>query len=474
MSAHTTTTPLTPALVSARIDRLPPSRGLARLVARIGLGGWFEFYELFMAGYISLGLIDAGLFTEGSRGYFDLHGYASFTASFFVGMFLSTVLLSRLSDRYGRRSVFTASMLGYSAAAVFTAVSASAPWIDVWRFVAGFAVGIQLINNDTYMSEVCPARVRGRYMSFGFVVILTSVPTVALLSWLLVPRAPLGLDGWRWVMLIGALGGVLVFLLRRGLPESPRWLASRGRLDEADEALRSMEERVVAETGRALPEPEPATEPTPGPQAASGLQRGSWREVFGRHYGRRTALLSVFQFAQTIAVYGFANWAPILLVHRGFDVVHSLGYSFMIALLNPVGALVATLLAERLERKWQLVAAAAGIGAFGMLFATADTTALVLVGGAGVSLCNNWLIGAFHPYSAELFPTRIRSRAVGFSFSWSRVSSVFVSYWIAALSAAYGTGAVFTLIGVSMAVIVLSVGVFGPRTDGRALEEVSP
>ena len=461
---------VTPGQISARIDRLPASRHLATTVARIGLGGWFEFYELFMAGYIALGLMDAGLFGEESKGYFDLHGYASFTASFFTGMFFSTALLSRLSDRYGRRAVFTASMLGYSAAAVLIAFSTSAAWIDIWRFVAGFAIGIQLINNDTYMSEICPAPVRGRYMSAGYIVILTSVPVVALLSWQLVPRSPLGLDGWRWVMLFGALGGVVVFLLRRRLPESPRWLADQGRLAEADEVVRQLEKRVAAETGQPLPEP--ARESAPPEAEPAGT--GGWREVFGRRYGARTALLSVFQFAQTIAVYGFANWAPILLVHRGFSIVHSLTYSFMIALLTPVGALVATLLSGRMQRKWQLVGAAIGIGAFGMLFAAAHSTALVLIGGAGISLCNNWLIGAFHPYSSELFPTRIRSRALGFSYSWSRISSVFVSYWIAALLVSYGTGAVFVMIGVAMAVIVLSVGVFGPRTDGRTLEDISP
>ena len=118
--------------------------------------------------------------------------------------------------------------------------------------------------------------------------------------------------------------------------------------------------------------------------------------------------------------------------------------------------------------------AAIGVGLFGTVFASANDTALVIVGGAGVTLCNNWLIGAFHPYRAELFPTRIRARAVGFAFSWSRVSAIFVSYWIAALLVSSGIRGVFVLIGVAMAAIVLSIGIFGPRTDGRTLEELSP
>lgn len=316
------------------------------------------------------------------------------------------------------------------------------------------------------MSEVSPAATRDRYMSLGYVLVLTSVPGVALLSWLLVPHAPLGVDGWRWVMLIGAAGGVLVWLLRRDLPESPRWLAAKGRLAEADAVTTQIEARVRRQVG-ALPD-------VTAPAAAAPTTGGGWTEVFGRRYGVRTVVLSIFQFAQTIAVYGFANWAPILLVHRGFTVVHSLGYSFMIALVTPFGAVLSFLLAERIERKTQIVLAAIGVGLFGTVFASANDTALVIVGGAGVTLCNNWLIGAFHPYSAELFPTRIWARAVGFAFSWSRVSAIFVSYWIAALLVSSGIRGVFVLIGVAMAAIVLSVGIFCPRTDGRTLEELSP
>lgn len=468
-------TPPSTVSISARIDRLPANSYTRNLVARVATGGWLEFYEMFMAGYIALGLIGSGLFTEESGGYFDLHGYASFTASFFLGMFVSTVFLSRLADTYGRRATFTYSMLGYSLAAIGVAVSSSSAVIDVFRFVAGFAIGIQLINNDAYMAELSPSTMRGRYMSFGYIFVLTSVPVVALLSWKLVPRAPLGLDGWRWVMLIGAIGAIIVWVLRLGLPESPRWLAAHGRLEEADAVLTRVEDRVRDRVGT-LVDPVPAMAAASSVRAAGPADgsTGGWREVFGRRYGPRTAMLSVFQFAQTIAVYGFSNWAPILLAARGFDIVHTLGYSFLIAIATPFGAVLATALAERVDRKWQLVYAAIGIAAFGTLFASAHATALVVIGGAGVTLCNNWLIGAFHPYSAELFPTRIRARATGFAFSWSRVSSIFVSYWIADLLAGAGEGAVFVLIGAAMIAIVVSVGLFGPRTNGKALEVISP
>lgn len=453
--------------VSARMDRLPRSRYIAITSARIALGGWFEFYELFIAGYISLGLIHSGLFTKTSTGYFDWHGYAAFSGTFFAGMFVSTVLFSRIPDRYGRKSTFTISMLFYSVAAVLVAFSPTSGWVDLWRFFAGFGIGIQLINNDSFISEMAPKHSRGRYLALGFIVILTSIPVVALLAWWLVPHSPLGLAGWRWVMLIGAVGGIVVWLLRRGLPESPRWLAAHGRVAEAEAVVADIERRVVAETSRELP-------PIDAADLEEPPERGTWREVFGRRYGGRTLMLSVFQFAQTIGVFGFTNWVAILLADRGYTVVSTQGYIFLIALFTPVGGVVAWLFAERYERKWQLVVCAAGMGIFGMVFAYAHFTALLLVCGALIAVCNNWLIGIFHTYGSELFPTRIRARAFGFTFSWSRISSIFVSYWVADLLAADGQAGVFTFICIAMAVIVVCVGIWGPTTNGRRLEELSP
>ncbi|MDQ2801873.1 MAG: MFS transporter, partial [Pseudomonadota bacterium] len=255
MSSTTVTGSGARASVEARIDRLPPSRHLLGLVARIAVGGWFEFYELFLPGAISLGLVRAHLFTVASHGLFDLHSFPSFLAAFFAGMFLSTVVFGGVSDRFGRRSIFIYAMLVYSLFNVLIAASSNPAVIDGCRFVAGFAVGMQLINNDSFISELTPRRSRGRYMAFAFIVILTATPAVALLAAVLVPRAPLGIDGWRWVVLIGAAGGVLVWFIQRGLPESPRWLAAQGRDAEADAALAAIEARVVAETG-ALPAPD--------------------------------------------------------------------------------------------------------------------------------------------------------------------------------------------------------------------------
>jgi MFS transporter, putative metabolite:H+ symporter len=453
------------ASIVARLDRLPPSRYFVQLVALVAVGGWFEFYEFTMPGGISLGLT-RHIYTATAAGVFAWNSFATFLASFFFGMFVGAFLFTWISDRFGRRATFTWSMLMYSIAIFLTAFQNSAVVIDILRFIAGFGISVQLINNDSFISEITPRRWRGRYMAFAILIVLTSGPIALFLSWALVPRVVLGLSGWRWVVIVGALGGVFVWFIRRGIPESPRWLQTHGRHAEAQAAMRAMEDRVHAELGRALPAPDlDHVEPV--------VARGAWTEMFGPLYIRRTIMLSLFQFCQTIAAFGFITWVPIMLVHQGFAIAHSLAFTAMIALLAPVGAGLGLLFAEFVERKWQLVGTAIGIGIFGLLFSQARSDGFILLFGALVSLCINWLVSIFHPYAAELFPTRIRSQAVGFTFSWSRISSILVGYAVTFLLSLYGPPGVFTMIAVAMLVIVLSVGILGPRTNRQSLEVLS-
>jgi putative MFS transporter len=456
------------ASVSARLDRLPPTRYFSGLVARIAIGGWFEFYEMFMAAYISLGLISGGLYRATTVGLFDVNGFASFLGSFFAGMFLGTVALGGFTDKFGRRAVFTFAMLIYSVATFIAAFQTSPEAMDVCRFVAGLGIGVQLITVDTYISELTPYHTRGRYMAFSILVMLTSVPIVAILSFLLVPHTILGLDGWRWVMIIGSAGAVLIWFMRRGLPESPRWLESKGRLEEAHKVVDAIERRVIAETGREL------QAPRIDPADSIDESAGSWFDIWKAPYLGRTVMLSAFNFFQTFGVYGFGAWVPVLLYTKGITLTHSLLYTMVIAFTTPLGAVGAMACAERFERKWQLVGSAIVVAGAGIMFGLVRAPVLILLFGSAVTIANNWLIGIFHTYQAELYPTRIRARAVGFVFSWSRISSIFVGFWVAALLKHSGVPAVFVLISAAMLVIVILVGLLGPKTNGIALEELSP
>jgi MFS transporter, putative metabolite:H+ symporter len=454
------------AAISARLDRLPTTRYIWKLLLLLSLGGWFEFYDLFLMTYIGPGLVRSGLFSTTSVSFFGLSGLAAFVAATFAGLFIGTIAFGFTADNYGRRAIFTGSLLWYTVASVVMAFQTTTSGILIWRTITGIGIGVELVTIDTYIAELMPKRLRGRAFAINQVVQFSVVPFVAFVSWLLVPRQPLGLDGWRLVVLIGSASAIFVWVIRRSIPESPRWLIARGKLQQAERVLSGMEARVAAEQGGALPSPAPAAPPeTPGSD--------SFFQIFRPPYAGRTLMLMVFHFAQTIGYYGFASWVPTLLISAGVTTTASLEYSFIIAVSAPLGPLVVSGFADKFERKWQLVTSAACIGVFGLIFARQSQPAWLILLGVLLTCSNNWMSVAFHTYQSELFPTRIRAQAVGFVYSWSRFSAIFTSLMIGFFLHHFGVSGVFAFIAASMLVVVLSIGIFGPRTRGLALEAIS-
>jgi MFS transporter, putative metabolite:H+ symporter len=451
-------------LIGARLDRLPATRVIWTYVFLLSLGGFFEYYDLFFTGYIAPGLVRSHILSATTRGLFGSTGIASFAASMFLGLFIGTALFSFVADRLGRRAIFTWSLLWYTAATIVMAFQQDVVGLNLWRFIAGIGVGVELVTIDSYLSELVPRQSRGRAFAFNSTIQFAAVPVVALLAWLLVPISPLGLDGWRWVVLIGAASAIFVWWIRRRVPESPRWLAQHGRIEEAQRLMAALETRVAAESGSPLQPPE-AAEIQPS--------RGSFIEIWQPSYLRRTMMLVIFNLFQTVGFYGFANWVPTLLIERGIAVTSSLKYTFIIAIAAPFGPLLAVALADKLERKWQIVFAAFGIAVSGLLFASTTFAALLILLGVLLTLSNNIMSYSLHAYQAELYPTRIRARAIGFVYSWSRLSVVFTSFVIGFFLARFGVLGVFAFIAGSMAVVMLSIGVFGPRTNNLPLEMIS-
>ena len=422
----------------------------------LSLGGFFEFYDIFFTGYIAPALIRSGMFGN--------TGIAGFIAAMFSGLFIGTGLFGFVADRFGRRTIFTCSLLWYTAASIVMAFQHSPDGLLFWRFLSGIGVGVELVTIDTYLAELVPKKLRGRAFAYNQTIQFSSVPLIALLAWLLVPRAPLGVDGWRWVVLTGAAGAILVWWIRLRVPESPRWLAQHGRVAEADGILSDLEARIVAETGAALDVPGAPERPSP---------RGRFGEIWVPPYRRRTVMMIIFNLFQTVGYYGFSNWVPTLLISRGIAVTTSLRYTFLIAIAAPLGPLLASVIADKIERKWQIVLAAFGIAFFGVLFGQLNAVPMLIALGVMVTLSANVLSFSSHAYQAELYPTRIRALAVGFTYSWSRFSVIFSSFAIAFFLNHFGVPGVFAFIAGSMVIVMLAIGLLGPRTNNLALESIS-
>lgn len=457
---------ITAGLVAARFDRLPMTASMWKLLMLVALGGFFELYDVYFAGYIAPGLFHAGILTPTTPTFFAMDGLAGFLASLFIGLFIGTIAFGGLADRFGRRRVFAASMLWYCAATIVIAFQDTALGLNIWRLVCGIGVGVQYVTIDSYVSELTPRRARG--MAFGLVYGIAQIcaPVIAFLAWVLVPIAPLGFDGWRWVILIGSSGALLVWFVQLRLPESPRWLVQKGRLVEAERIMQEIETRVRTEYGKDLPQPE---EEVPVPEEKAG----TLRELFEPTYRSRTLMLVVVNFFQTIGYYGFVSWIPTLLIAKGVMVTRSLEYTFLIVLLYPIAPLIVMLIADRFERKWQLVWSAISVAVIGIVFSLLTLPVWLIMVGIMQTLAVNWLSTIVHTYQAELFPTRMRAGAVGFVYSWSRLSSIFVGFFIAFFLREFGVPGVFVFISGAMLIVVAAVAFFGPRTTGLALDDIA-
>lgn len=450
--------------LSERIDALPASAGLWRFIALLSLGGFFELYDLFQTGYISAGLVAENIFHVGSQGVFGISDQAAFASSTFLGLFLGASLLAPYADRFGRRITFMCALAWYGCFSLIMAFQNHAEGIIFFRFLVGVGLGIELVTIDTYLTESVPSYLRSKAFAFAFFVQFLSVPAVALMSWWLVPQTILGLTGWRWVVIAGALSSLVIWFIRKNLPESPRWLAQQGRHLEAHKGVTAMEIRC----GKASTEPAAETIETGGIIEKKGRFRDIWRP----EYRQRTLMLVVMNIFQAIGFFGFGNWLPALLSGKGASITHSLLYAFFITLAYPLGSLICSRYADKIENKWQIVLASLMTVVFGTLFALQTSPILLIVCGFCITYSNAWLTYSYHAYQTEVFPTFIRARAVGFCYSFSRLSTVFSSIIIGMILQVAGAQGVIAFIVVSMVIVMLVIGIFGPKTRGLDPERI--
>ncbi len=429
----------------------------------VGLGTFFDLYDVFLGAVLAPVL--AAEFGLGAT------GKALVIASGFAGMFVGANVLSVAADRLGRRRLFLLNLLLYSAFSLAAAFSPNLEVFLVLRFLAGIGLGAELIVVDTYLAEFVPARVRGRMTASAYTIGFLGVPVAALLGGRLVAHQEvLGIAGWRWLLVFGALGAVLVVVLRRTLPESARWLESRGRHSEAQEIVASVVASVAP--GTTMPV-SPAGQPESGTAPADEAARfvDVLRTAF-RGYRSRSVMLVIFQILQTVAYYSFAALAPLVLVAKGFDVTESLGYAALSFAGYPLGSLVSIPLVERFERKFVIISSALGIALCGIVFAAAESVAVIVVSGFLLTAVSNVFSNAFHIYQVEIFPTAIRSTASGAAYSLSRATSAVLPFAAVPALATFGPLAVFATSAALIVLLCLDVALLGPRSTGLVLEDI--
>ncbi|KMS72365.1 MFS transporter [Streptomyces viridochromogenes] len=443
--------------IGDRLDRLPVLPAHHRLTGVIGVGLLFDMYENNLSGVLSK-VLQADFALTGTTLKLVL-------ASAFLGQFLGAVVLGRFADRFGRRRAFLVNLALYSGASLAGAFAPSVAWLVALRFVAGIGIGAEQSLTDTYLTDVLPARHRGRLIAWTYTIGFCGVPAVGLLAVWLVPLSPLGIAGWRWLFLFGALGSAVVWVLRRGLFESPRWLATVGRTAEA-EAITAKLEAQAGPSYATTALPAPVVEQAPAPE------RGMLRSLFSAPYRRRTVMMWVFCLLSTVGYYGFGTLAPQVLAAKGYDVVAGLGYTAVSFFGYPVGSLLAAPLMDRIERKVLVAGSACAMAAAGLGFAFAGSVGWVVAFGFGYTLLSNVFSAASHVLLAEQYPTAIRAGASGIAYSLSKLTAAALPFLLLPLLDSGGAGLLFTVIAGAMAVLALDVVVLGDRTTGRPVDRL--
>src|SRR5262245_4761300 len=224
--------------IAARLNRLPPTATHRSATFIAGIGSFFDLFDIFLAGVLAAVL--TGQF------HLDRVVLPAVLGSAFAGMFFGATFLGGFADRRGRRTAFLVNLGVYSLFTLVGAFSVNAPMLIASRFLAGVGIGAELPLVDTYLSELLPAGLRGRYTAWAYTLGFFGIPAAGFLGRCLVPRAPLGVAGWRWLFVAGSLGAAVIWAMRAKLPESPRWLESVGRLEEAEVITARMEREAEA------------------------------------------------------------------------------------------------------------------------------------------------------------------------------------------------------------------------------------
>jgi putative MFS transporter len=437
----------------ARLDRLPISSFHYRIFALVGAGMFFDGYDLYVAG----GVLASAIQTKFST----LPQNLQFLSLTFVGMTLGSLITGFVGDKFGRRFTYQINLLVFGLASLAAAFAQDMPQLIVCRFVQGLGLGAEIVVGYSTMTEFVPPQTRGRWLAFMAFIVVAGFPVTAILGYFVIPTW-----GWRPMFVIAGIGSLIVWYLRKNLPESPRWLEAQGRDAEA-EALMTTIEKEVSETAGKLPAPA-VTAPVAQVAAADMLkppllQRmivGSW------------VLITI-----NTLIFGFVIFLPQFFLRQGLTIANSLGYTVVLAAGSLVGCALGAWSSDALGRRASIIGSSIATIALGYIYARfGKGSDITLVLGTGFLLIVAIYVQTallFGVYTPELFPTEIRLRANGICNTLGRGATVASPFAVGYLMVNYGLpGVIWLMIGL-VVVQILVVWLWGVEPAKRGLEEVA-
>ena len=433
----------------ARLDRLPISSFHHKVMRRIGAGMFLDGFSIYSAATVLGATLQSKFSTLAQN--------ASYVSAMFVGMMLGSFLTGFFGDRFGRRFCYRFNLLLFGAASILAAFSPNMTVLIMLSVVMGTGLGAENVVGYSTLTEFVPARVRGKWLGGMAVFVVTGLPAAALTGMFLIP-----VFTWRVMFVLGGLGAIVIWHLRKTLPESPRWLESVGRKVEADALMKKIE----AEASGGAPLPAPALSAAPPPsRSLSTLLSPS---LLPRMFVGCVTLVVI-----NTLLYGFITWLPTFFVKQGLGIAKSFQYSMLMAIGAPIGASIGAFTADSWGRKPTIVGASLLAIVFGFIYPFVSDPVLLPFVGFALTVPIYVLVALlFGIYVPEQFPTEVRLRASGICNTFGRGATVVTPFLVVALFSDYGIRGVLSLMIGLLVVQIFVVTVFGVESRKVSLERL--
>ncbi|GFN23910.1 MFS transporter [Thermanaeromonas sp. C210] len=446
--------------IAARLERLPLSSFHYKLLLICGLGWLFDAMDVGLISFVLPAIAQDWQLDAAQLGALGSIGMA--------GLGLGAVLGGILGDLWGRKRVFTCTLVVYGVATFLAGLSTNYAVLMFTRFVIGLGLGAEIPVAFTLASEFSPAAHRGRmtvllesFWALGWI-------AAALVGYLAVPSW-----GWRAAFFIGALPALYAAVLRRALPESPSYLEKVGRTFEAEAIVSNVEKACGISPG-------PAAANLPSPNGAGvnrHVTRAKLSDLWSPRYLRRTLCLWILWFGINVAYYGIVTWLPTLMVGKGFTIIKSFEYVLLMTMAQIPGYFSAAYLVEVIGRKATLSVylLMSGLGAY--MFAQSATVHQVILWGSVIYffMLGSW--GVLYAYTPEMYPAAVRATGSGWASFCGRIGAVLAPYAVGAVLSSLGQATaypvIFALIAAVCLVTSLAMIILGIETKGKTWEELA-
>jgi putative MFS transporter len=413
---------------------------------------FFDGFDIYVAGAVLGATLKSGFSTMGQN--------AQFVSVTFLGMMLGAFFTGFLGDKYGRRFTYQANLAIFGIASITSAFAPSMFVLILLRFAMGAGLGAENVVGYATMTEFVPPQARGKWLGIVSVFVVSGLPVTGLLGTLLIPHF-----GWRIMFVLGGVGAMVVWYLRKALPESPRWLESVGRTKEADTILLDIEREVSLDHS-------PLREPLSAPPALHSHGLGS---LLNPILLPRMIVGSITLIVVNTLIFGFVTWLPTFFVQQGRSIASSLGYSLIISLGAPLGTALGAFTADSWGRKPTIIGASLLTIVIGSIYPFVHDPAVLLSVGFLLMIPIYILVAVlFAIYIPELFPTEVRMRAAGICNTFGRGATILTPFIVVAL---FRTYKVVGVVGFLIALLIVQIFVvyrFGVEPKKKRLEEIEP